>query len=109
VSEVEFDLASVDAQDEAILNVKHPKTDAPTGWCWTFFGPAHPRTVEVAERVSREALRVHRAKEQAQVNGKKWKAEDESMDEIQARTVANMVARLKTFTPVKMEGELIEV
>lgn len=104
----DFDLASVDAQDEGVLDIKHPKSQEPTGWRWTFFGPDHPRTREVADRVAREALRQQRAKEQAQVNGKKWKAEDESMDEIRASTVDNIVGRLKEFSPVRINGEMVE-
>lgn len=104
----EFDIDNLDAQDEARLAIKHPVTGDVTTWVWTFYGPGHPATVAVADRVSREALRLQREKEQAQVNHKKWKPEEESMDEIRARTVDNMVARTKDFSPLKMSGEVVE-
>jgi hypothetical protein len=31
-----FDLSTMDAQDEAELVIRHPKTLEPTGWTWTF-------------------------------------------------------------------------
>ena len=47
-----FDLATMDAQDEAELVIKHPKTLEPTGWAWTFFGPGHAVTTELSNRVA---------------------------------------------------------
>lgn len=104
----DFDISAADALDEAQLAIKHPRTEEPTGWVWTFFGPGHPKTIDVANRASRHMLKVAAEKEQARVNGKKWKAEDETVDELRAKNVDNIVARTKDFTPVKMDGQTIE-
>src|SRR5262245_17383937 len=48
----DFDLSAVDAQDEGELVIKHPKTLEPTGWIWTFYGPGHPVTIELANCVA---------------------------------------------------------
>ena len=104
----DFDIGGLDAQDEATLNIKHPKTDTQTGWIWTFYGPGHPITVALADQVGREQLRISREKEQARVNGKKWKADDESIDDLRTRNVDSIVKRTKTFTPIRLDGKLIE-
>lgn len=104
----DIDLSDLDAQDEAQLAIKHPTTGEPTTWVWSFYGPGHPKTIEIANRVSREALRDLAAQKQARVNGKKWKEEDQSIDQIRAENVENIVARTRTFTPVKIGAETIE-
>jgi hypothetical protein len=103
----DFDLAGADALDEATLAIKHPTTDAVTTWVWTFYGPGHAKTVELASRVSRVALRELYDQKQARLNGKKVKVDEQSLDELRAETVANIVARTKSFTPVKLGAETI--
>ena len=66
-----FDLAAMDAQDEAELVIKHPKTFEPTGWIWTFYGPGHAVTTAFSNRVAGVVLKKAAARRQAQVNGKK--------------------------------------
>lgn len=97
----DFDLDAVDALDESNLTIRHPITDAPTNWVWTFYGPGHPKTVELANRVSRDALRDLQEQKQARVNNKKYKAEEQTLDGLRTETVGNIIARTKTFTPVK--------
>lgn len=103
----DFDLAATVSQDEAQCVIKHPATDELTTWIWTFYGPGHPRTIEVANRASREALREAKAQQEARINGKKWKADDQSIDDMRAKNVDNIVARTASFTPVKMAGQTI--
>jgi hypothetical protein len=103
----DFDLASADAQDEATLVIKHPTTDKPTTWVWTFYGPGHPKTVEVADKASRMALRDLHEQKQARINGKKYKVEEQSLDRLRAENVDSIVARLKEFTPVTFGSETI--
>lgn len=103
----EFDLASVVAQDEVQYYVIHPKTKKPTSWCWTFYGPGHPNTIAVANTTLREVLDVQAAKEQARVNGKKWKEEVEDIETLRRKNIGRIVARTKTFTPVKLGAETI--
>jgi hypothetical protein len=108
MSDTDFDLSTVDAKDEAELAIKHPKTAEPTGWKWTFYGPGHPKTIELANTVSREVLQEQREHRQAQLNGKKIKVEGQTLDDIRDKQVANIVARTKGFTPVKLDGQTIE-
>ena len=104
----DFDLSAVDAQDEGELVIRHPKTLALTGWIWTFYGPGHPVTVDLSNRVAQAALKRAAARRQAQVNGKKWKEDEESLDQLRAENVDNIVTRTKGFTPIKLDGQLIE-
>ncbi|CAL77416.1 hypothetical protein BRADO3639 [Bradyrhizobium sp. ORS 278] len=103
-----LDLAALDAQDEATLDIRHPKSLAPTGWVWTFYGPGHPVTVGLANRVAEAALKKAAARRQAQANGRKWKEDEQSLAEITAENVEAIVARTKSFSPIKFDGQLIE-
>ena len=103
-----FDLATMDAQDEAELVIKHPKTLEPTGWAWTFYGPGHAVTTALSNRVAGAALKKAAARRQAQVNGKKWKEDEESLDQLRADQVDGIVTRTKGFTPIKLDGQMIE-
>ena len=104
----DFDLSAVDAQDEGELVIRHPKTLALTGWIWTFYGPGHQITVDLSNRVAQAALKRTAARRQGQVNGKKWKEDEESLDQLRAENVDNIVTRTKGFTPIKLDGQLIE-
>jgi hypothetical protein len=104
----DFDLSDVDARDEGELDIRHPKTDAPTGWVWTFYGPGHPTTIAVANGVADAALKKAAARRQAQINGRKWKEDSESLDQLRAENVDNIVARTKGFTPIRLDGQVIE-
>ena len=104
----DFDLSAVDAQDEGELVIRHPKTLAPVDWTWTFYGPGHQITVDLSNRVAQAALKRAAARRQAQVNGKKWKEDEESLDQLRAENVDNIVTRTKGFTPIKLDGQLIE-
>ena len=104
----EFDLSAVDTQDVGELNIRHPKTLEPTGWIWTFYGPAHVVTTALSNRVAGAALKKAAARRQAQVNGKKWKEDEENLEQLRADQVDGIVTRTKGFTPIKLEGETIQ-
>jgi hypothetical protein len=104
----DFDIGALDALDEGIFKVRHPVTKARTTWEWTFYGPGHAKTIELADKKSRDALRELAEQRQARVNGKEWTEEPQSADQLRAETIASIVARTKTFTPVKINGETIE-
>lgn len=99
----ELDLADFDAADEADMTVV--LNGRLTTWVWTFAGPGHPVTVAQASRMARERLHRDREQEQARVNGRKWKAEEETPDDVRRRNVAFVVERLLRWTPVKLNGE----
>jgi hypothetical protein len=98
-----FDLSSMDAIDEAEMEVY--ANGQPTGWKWRFAGPGHPKTVEQGNRLARERLRREREQEAAQVNGRKWKPDSETVDEALDRNVRIVTDRLLGWTPVQMSGK----
>ncbi|PWJ80645.1 hypothetical protein C7441_112187 [Pseudaminobacter salicylatoxidans] len=100
----EFDLTELDAADEDVMVVKR-NDGTETGWKWTFAGPGHPKTIEQSNRLARERLRREKEQEQAQVNGKKWKAPDETPNEVLERNVRLVVERLLGWSPIKMNGQ----
>lgn len=104
-----FDLAEFDPIDEAQMVVKNPKSGQPTTppWVWTFYGPSHPKTIELINEVSREAMRDERLKEEARVNGRKWKGDERSVNEVRERNLRRIVGRVKSWTPVLIEGETL--
>jgi hypothetical protein len=95
-----FNLSALRALDTAPLDIKHPVTGEATGWIWTIAGPGHPQTLAHQEKKQQESLREARMKEQAQVNRKKWRAEEKDPDEVREENVANIAARVVMFTPV---------
>lgn len=98
-----FDLAELDAADESRMTVI--ANGRQTDWVWTFAGPGHPNTVAQSNRLSRERLQRERAIEQTIHNGRKWKAPDESPDEVLSRNVEIVVERLLGWSPVKLNGD----
>lgn len=100
----EFDLSDFKALDEGHLNIQ--LNGKLTGWIWTFAGPGHPRSVAYSDRMSRERLHRDRVKEQAQVNGKKWKAPDLNLDEVRAENVNFILERLLSWSAFKLDKEV---
>lgn len=100
----DFDLSQLDAIDEAVMEVRRPD-GSDTGWRWTFAGPGHPKSIEQSNRIAKERLRREAAKEQAVTNGKKWKAEDETIDEALARNVRIVTDRLLGWSSIQMGGK----
>ncbi len=98
-----FDLDQLDAADQAFMTVK--AGDVVTDWVWTFCGPGHPKAIAQNNRISRDQLNRNRLKEQAQVNGKKWRAPEQSIDEVLASNVNFVMERLLGWSEIKMGGE----
>lgn len=96
-----FDLDDLAAIDQAELNIKR-RDGAPTGWIWTIAGPGHPQTIALADKLTKEGFARSKAQEMARVNGKKWKGDDESADEIVRRTAGTLAGRVLGWTPVTM-------
>ena len=99
-----FDLDELAAIDQAELEIKR-RDGSPTGWKWFIAGPGHPQTVELSNRISRESLARQKAQEMARVNGKKWKGDDETADEVLRRTAETFAGRIIGWTPITMNGE----
>lgn len=96
-------LDAFNAADIATMTVMlHGK---PTDWTWSFAGPGHEKTVAYAEKQARDRLAQDRLKEQAQVNGRKWKAPEEDVGEVRSRNVAFILARLVGWSPIVIGGQ----
>lgn len=98
-----FDLSTVDTADESVMEVV--VNGNPVDWRWTFAGPGHPKTIEQSNKLARERLRREKEQEQSRINGKRWKAPDETVDEVLERNVNLVVDRLLGWSPVKMNGQ----
>lgn len=103
LAETEFDLSQLDTSDEAQMVVL--SNGRPTGWVWTFAGPGHPKAIALSTKVSRERLHREADQEQARVNGRKWKAEAETPDDLAKRNADYVADRLLGWSPVKLNGE----
>ncbi len=99
---IDFDVDELAAEDTAEFVVHRPD-GTPTGWVWTIAGPGHPASIALAERVSAEALRRSRAQEQARVNGKKWKGDEETADEVMRRMAGYMADRVLSWHPAEIK------
>lgn len=98
-----FDLSAVDAADESVMQVV--VNGEPVDWHWRIAGPGHPKTIEQSNKLAKERLRREKEQEQARINGKRWKAPDETVDEVLERNVNLVVDRLLGWSPVTMDGK----
>lgn len=106
-TETVFELDELDAADTAQMTVMR-RDGTPSTWVWTFAGPGHPKTIALSQKVSRDRLRKEQDQEQARVNGRKWKPEDETPDQLMARNADFIVDRLLGWTPVKFGADPFE-
>lgn len=98
-----FDIAALAAADEAEMEIVDAN-GRKTGWVWTFAGPGHPATIAADNDQNARWLDREKAKEKAQVNGRKWKGSDETPDELRERSINYIVARLLRWSEMTMEG-----
>lgn len=99
-----FDLEAFEASDTAKMQVLDAAGN-PTGWFWEFAGPGHPKTEAMNNRFARERLRKSAQIEASQVNGRKWKAEQEDPDELRAKNIADLVERIVGWSEVEIGGK----
>lgn len=99
-----LDISELDAIDADVMQVRR-KDGTPTGWTWTFAGPGHEKTIEQRNRLARERIRREQAWEQAQVNGKKFKAPEETPEERFQNNIRLITDRLLDWSPVAMDGQ----
>lgn len=104
----DFDASAFKALATADMVVNHPATGLPTKWVMTFAGPGHPQTIALADRQARKSLMAERQQLQAQVNGRKFKPPEVTPDEKRDEIVSDIVDRIVTWTPVKLDGEVVE-
>lgn len=100
---MDFDINELDSALEGEMTVM--VNGKPTDWTWKFAGPAHEKTIAQNNRVSREQLAKRRMQEQSQINGKKWKAPEQTPEELLLDNVNFVCERLLGWSSVKMNGE----
>ncbi len=98
-----FDLADLDTADTAEWNVTHDGKEI--GWVWIFAGPGHQATIDLGNRLAKKNLAVRKAQEQAQVNGKKWKPDDEDPEQIRKENASLITSRLLGWTEINLGGK----
>jgi hypothetical protein len=96
------DLSGAMPLDTSVLHIVVPGTNKRTGWEVTFAGPSHPKTVSLSNELTRRGLDKAAKMEAAQVNARKWKPEDKQPDEQRRENVESVVARIVTWTPIKI-------
>jgi hypothetical protein len=99
----DFDLSEIDAVDEAEMTVV--SNGKLTSWTWRFAGPGHQQTREWGDKRARDMLHRERMQEQARVNGKKWKAEEETPEQRRSDNADIVLGRLLGWSPIKMNGQ----
>lgn len=102
MTDLVIDLNDFAAADTAEMKVRAAGKE--TGWTWIFAGPGHPKTVEQGNRIARQALKESKRQREAQINGKKWHADDEDIEDIRRRNVDFVVERLVGWSAVKVAG-----
>ena len=103
VVDLSFDLPAETYQ----LAILKPGTATPNGWVITLAGPAHPKTIAYKNIARRDRLQKDAAIEAAQVNGRKFKPDERTIEDDDARTVRWLVSRIVTWSPIKVGGDTI--
>lgn len=103
---VSFDLDEITSVDQAEMVIRRPD-GTPTPWVWIIAGPGHPNSIALEKRVTEEAIARNRAQESARVNGKKWKGDSESADELKRRSAGYNADRVLGWRPenITINGE----
>jgi len=99
-----FDISAFDTQDVSEMTVMDPVSGKPTTWKISFAGPGHEVTIAQSNEIARKSLADAKMKEQARVNGKKWKGEDKTPEEARQENADYFTARMLAWTPVKING-----
>lgn len=89
--------------DTADMTVMHPITKEPTEWVIVFAGPTHPKSIALGDKFTREGLAKAKRIEQARTNGKKYKGENKSPDELRREAIENAVAQIVTWRGSSVE------
>lgn len=100
-----IDIGGVLPHDETVIDIMKAGTNEPTGWKVTLAGPAHPKTQAWVTENARRNLRKAAMIEQAQANGKKYKAEVAEVADSRRENVEWLVSRIVDWTPVKIGPE----
>ncbi|NGO50425.1 hypothetical protein [Allomesorhizobium camelthorni] len=101
------DLDSFLPTEDSVLEIMS-QDGRPTGWKITLAGPSHTKVIAFADAQTRRNLHKAKLIEQAQVNGKKYQAEEKTPDEQRRENTRWVIARILEWTPVKIGGVVHE-
>jgi hypothetical protein len=99
------DLSGTLFQETAELQMLVPGTGNLAGWTITLAGPSHPKAVAYRDDQARRDIHKAGLVEQARVNGRKYKAQDETPAEQRQKFIEGIVARIATWTPIAIGGK----
>ncbi|MBR1206958.1 MULTISPECIES: hypothetical protein [unclassified Bradyrhizobium] len=94
-----LDLSAHLPVDTFRLQIRRPGTDTPLGWVIELAGPAHAQTIALNNESTRDAIEKEKAIEFAQVNGRKWKTEDETVADRRRQNVTKVCRRIVGWSP----------
>lgn len=98
-----MDLDDFDQINEAEMRVV--KGGQTTDVVFIFAGPGHERGIAQTGRVNREQLQKRKLQEQAQINGKKWRAPEQDLDEVKEDNIKFVLERLIGWSGLTVSGE----
>lgn len=93
------DLSAAGFTETAVIDICFPGTSKPTGWKIMLAGPAHAKTIAVSDDIGRENIDKEKAMEFAQVNGRKWKVDGETVTDRRRKNIGRVVARILSWSP----------
>lgn len=102
------DLSGTVFQETAELPMLIPGTSDLSGWTITLAGPSHPKAVAFQDDLLRRQGHEDALIKQAQINGRKYKADEKSPAERRAENMAWITSRIVTWTPVAFGGKTYE-
>lgn len=109
ISVIDLSAASAGLKDTAMLDIVLPGQNQPSGFRVELAGPAHPKSIALSDEVSRERIRKELEIEAKQVNGRKYKPEEDTPDERARRNVTRIVKRIVGWSPnPTFDGKTIE-
>lgn len=103
------DLANALPADTGMLHTVFPGTNKRTGWNIVIAGPGHPKSIALSNEKERERLQKAQQIERAQVNGRKWKGdEDKQPQDSRREFISDLVGRIVSWTPVNFGDGAVE-
>lgn len=111
MTDIGFDLfESLSSDDEATMLVTVPLANGDTAtWAWTMASPSHPKAVAQKNRIARESLKKSAEQEQAQVNGRKYKAELVTPEQVDRNNVDFIIERTVGWSSKLSNGDDVTV
>lgn len=103
-----LDLSAAVPVDVDVLEIKYPGSEKATGWKIELAGPGHAKTVAASRDIARDALKKSKAIEQANANGRKYKADEETPDDLARKNVTLIVQRIIGWSPDPLFKQISE-